>query len=213
MKNTARRLWGNEKYKDLFSSAFPKKNRTGIDTMEVMNAIGSYVRSLIKLNSRFDEYMMGDKTAMSSEEIDGFNLFMGKGKCATCHFMPLFNGSFPPGYTTMETEVIGVPSAVGKKEIDPDPGRYDVVRLPFLKHAFKTPTVRNAAGTAPYMHNGVFSSLEQVVDFYNKGGGIGLGLTINNQTLPFDKLELTNREQKKIVAFIKSLDSRQTGDY
>jgi cytochrome c peroxidase len=213
MKTTARRLWEDKKYRNLFSVAFPKKNRMEIDTMEVMNAIGSYVRSLTRLNSRFDDYMRGSKTSMSPEEINGFNLFMGKGKCATCHFMPLFNGSFPPGYTTIETEVIGVPVAIGKKEIDPDPGRYDVVKLAFLKHAFKTPTVRNAAGSAPYMHNGVFSSLEQVVEFYNKGGGIGLGLPVDNQTLPFDSLELTNPEQKAIVAFIKSLDSKQVGDY
>src|SRR5664279_5894196 len=181
--------------------------------MEVMNAIGSYLRSLTWLNSRFDEYMQGNKTAMSPEEISGFNVFMGKGKCATCHFMPLFNGSFPPGFTTMETEVIGVPRAIGKKEIDPDPGRYDIVRIGFLRHAFKTPTVRNAARTAPYMHNGVFASLEQVVDFYNKGGGAGLGLTIENQTLPFDKLELTETEQKDIVSIINSLDSPQGWDY
>ena len=157
MKATAERLWGNKKYRDLFSAAFPKKNREGIDTMEVMNAIGSYVRSLTRLDSRFDEYMRGNKSAMDAGEINGFNLFMGKGKCATCHFMPLFNGSFPPGYTTMETEVIGVPRAIGKKEIDPDPGRYDIVHIGFLRHAFKTPTVRNAARTAPYMHNGVYS--------------------------------------------------------
>jgi cytochrome c peroxidase len=213
LKTTARRLWDNKKYRDLFTAAFPKKNRTEIDTMEIMNAIGSYVRSLTRLNSRFDDYMRGSKTSMSPEEINGFNLFMGKGKCATCHFMPLFNGSFPPRYTAMETEVIGVPLAIGKKEIDPDMGRYDIVKFGFLKHAFKTPTIRNAAGSAPYMHNGVFKSLEQVVDFYNIGGGTGLGLNIDNQTLPFDKLGLTNKEQKEIVAFIESLDSRKAGDY
>ena len=160
MKTTARRLWENKTYRDLFSAAFPKKDRKEIDTMEVMNAIGSYVRSLIRLNSRFDEYMRGNKKAMNAEEVNGFNLFMGKGKCGSCHFMPLFNGSFPPSYTTMESEVIGVPRVVGGKEIDPDPGRYAIVPYGFLKHAFKTPTVRNAAVTAPYMHNGVFASLD-----------------------------------------------------
>jgi cytochrome c peroxidase len=213
MKKTALRLWENKTYRDLFSAAFPKKNRTGIDTMEVMNAIGSYVRSLTLLNSRFDEYMRGNKTAMNTSEVNGFNLFMGKAKCATCHFMPLFNGSFPPGYTAMESEVIGVLRVSGKKEIDPDPGRYAIAPFAFLKHAFKTPTVRNAAGSAPYMHNGVFASLEQVVDFYNKGGGAGLGLQVDNQTLPFDKLELMEKEQKDIVAFIKSLDSRPKENY
>ncbi len=213
MKTTARRLWENKTYRDLFAAAFPKKNRAEIDTMEVMNAIGSYVRSLIRLDSRFDEYMRGNKTAMTAVEVNGFNLFMGKAKCATCHFMPLFNGSFPPVYTTMETEVIGVPDAPGKKEIDPDLGRYNIIPFGFLKHAFKTPTVRNAAATAPYMHNGVFARLEQVVDFYNQGGGAGMGIAIENQTLPFDKLELTEKEQKDIVAFIKSLDSRPVREY
>jgi cytochrome c peroxidase len=174
----------------------------------VMNAIGSYVRSLTRLNSRFDEFMRGNKSAMDTEEIHGFNLFMGKGKCATCHFMPLFNGNFPPGYTTLEMEVIGVPSAAGKKEIDPDLGRYGIVQLGFLKHAFKTPTLRNAARTSPYMHNGVFASLDQVVDFYDQGGGKGLGLKMDNQTLPFDKLDLDGQEKKDIIAFMKTLDSR-----
>ena len=58
------------------------------------------------------------------------------------------------------------------------------------------------------MHNGVFTTLEQVIDFYNKGGGTGLGLKVDNQTLPFDKLNLTKQEQYDIIAFIKSLNSR-----
>lgn len=213
MKKTAQKLWENKTYRDLFSAAFPKKDRTMIDTMEVMNAIGSYVRSLVRLNSRFDEYMRGNKSAMESDEIYGFNLFMGKGKCATCHYMPLFSGAFPPVYTTMESEVIGVPVATDKKVIDPDPGRYEVIPLGFFRHAFKTPTVRNAAQTAPYMHNGIYNSLEQVLDFYNKGGGAGLGMTVENQTLPFDKLELSDKEQKDIIAFIKSLDSKPADDH
>jgi cytochrome c peroxidase len=213
MGKTARRLWENKVYRKLFSLAFPKKDRTEIDTMEVMNAIGSYIRSLVRLNSRFDEFMRGDRTAMDAEEINGFNLFMGKGKCATCHFLPLFSGNFPPGYTTMETEVIGVPQTDGGRELDPDLGRFDIVPLPFFKHAFKTPTVRNAARTAPYMHNGVFKSLEEVMEFYNKGGGIGLGLKLDNQTLPFDKLDLTKKEKLDIIAFMKSLDSRADANY
>jgi cytochrome c peroxidase len=212
MKETARKLWEIKKYRDMFSAAFPKKNRAGIDTMEVMNAIGSYMRSLVQLDSRFDDYMRGSRNAMNSEEINGFNLFMGKGKCATCHFMPLFNGTFPPTYTTMESEVIGVPVVAGRKKIDPDMGRYEVVPLRFFRHSFKTPTVRNASRTAPYMHNGVFPSLELVVDFYNKGGGAGLGINVENQTLPFDKLELSGQEQKDIIAFIRTLDSRTAAD-
>jgi cytochrome c peroxidase len=70
-----------------------------------MNALAAYVRSLVRLNSRFDDYMRGDTAAMDPQEIRGFNLFMGKARCGTCHYMPLFNGVFPPQYDRMETEV------------------------------------------------------------------------------------------------------------
>ena len=136
-----------------------------------MNAIGSYVRSLVMLNSRFDDYMRGNKAAMNQEEINGFNLFMGKAKCATCHYMPLFNGTFPPRYMIIESEVIGVPGKRGENKIDPDEGRYGIVKVESQRHAFKIPTVRNASLTAPYMHNGVSSTLDQADQFYNKGGG------------------------------------------
>jgi len=208
MKQAANRLWENKSYRELFTDAFPKKGRVGIDTLEVMNAIGSYVRSLVFLNSRFDEYMRGDKKAMSPEEVTGFNLFMGKAKCATCHYMPLFNGSFPPRYTLIESEVIGVPQTADGKAIDKDMGRYDILKVDAFKHAFKITTVRNAARTAPYMHNGVFKTLEQVMDFYNKGGDAGLGYKVDNQTLAADKLNLTAKESNEIIVFIKSLDSK-----
>ncbi len=208
MKVAVNKLWHDNAYRKMFSEAFPRANREGIDTLEVMNAIGCYVRSLVALNSRFDEYMRGNKNAMTAAEINGFNLFMGKAKCGTCHYMPLFNGAFPPRFMKIETEVIGVPQSLTSNIIDSDMGRYNILQSPSLKHAFKTTTVRNAARTAPYMHNGVFTTLEQVVDFYNKGGGNGLGLKIDNQTLPFDKLNLTTVESNELVAFIKSLDSK-----
>ena len=85
---------------------------------------------------------------------------------------------------------------------------YDIVKIASLEHGFKTPSVRNVGRTAPYMHNGVFNTLDEVMDFYEKGGGRGLGLKINNQTLPFDKLELTGNERADIIAFMKSLESR-----
>ena len=127
MKAAAQKLWHNDTYRKLFSNAFPKKERKEIDTLEIANAIGSYVRNLTALNSRFDEYMRGNKSAMSTDEVNGFNLFMGKAKCATCHYMPLFNGTFPPRYMKIESEVIGVPRSVFKNVIDTDMGRYDVI--------------------------------------------------------------------------------------
>ena len=204
----AKRLWQNKTYRQLFTKAYPVNKRTTIDTLEVMNALGSYVRSLTALNSRFDTYMRGDNTAMSKDELHGFNLFMGKAKCGTCHYMPLFNGTLPPRFMKMESEVIGVPKSTTAHVIDDDLGRFNIVQTPSFKHAFKVTTVRNASRTAPYMHNGVFKTLDEVMDFYNKGGGTGLGIKIDNQTLPFDKLNLSVKESKDIIAFIKSLDSR-----
>jgi cytochrome c peroxidase len=208
MVMSVKRLWLDQKYRQMFLEAFPYEDKTRIDTFEVMNAIGSYIRSLVFLNSRFDEYMRGDKSKLNTDEINGFNLFMGKAKCATCHYMPLFNGTFPPRFAKIEAEVIGVPKSMKEHVIDPDMGRYAVLKVESFKHAFKTSTVRNAALTAPYMHNGVFNTLEQVMDFYNKGGGAGLGLKMENQTLPFDSLSLSRKEQDDIISFIRSLNSQ-----
>ncbi|MBB6129720.1 cytochrome-c peroxidase [Mucilaginibacter lappiensis] len=208
MATAAERLWQNKIYRQLFVKAYPVEKRAAIDTLEVMNALGSYVRSLTALNSRFDAYMRGDSKAMNKDELHGFNLFMGKAKCGTCHYMPLFNGNLPPRFIKMESEVIGVPQSATAHVIDDDLGRFNIIQTPSFKHAFKVTTVRNASRTAPYMHNGVFKTLDEVMDFYNKGGGTGLGIKIDNQTLPFDKLNLSAKESKDIIAFIKSLDSR-----
>jgi cytochrome c peroxidase len=70
---------------------------------------------------------------------------------------------------------------------------------------FKTPTIRNAALSAPYMHNGIYTTLEEVMDFYNDGGGAGLGIALENQTLPPDPLDLDQNEKRKIIAFINAL--------
>lgn len=203
-----RTLWRDENYRLLFTEAFPKKQRNGIDTLELANAIASYVRSLTNLNSRFDRYMRGDNQAMNLTEIEGFNLFMGKAKCATCHYMPLFNGVFPPKYNIQDAEVIGVPRSSKKPLIDPDMGRYTILPFASQKNAFKTTGIRNVSQTAPYMHNGVFQTLEEVVDFYNYGGGVGMGIALDNQTLSPDSLHLTDKEKKALVAFMKSLESR-----
>ena len=78
---------------------------------------------------------------------------------------------------------------------------------------FKTPTVRNVEVTAPYMHNGVYATLEEVMDFYNKGGGAGMGFDLERQTLPFDELNLTKKEQMALVAFVKTLTDVNVDKY
>ncbi len=150
---------------------------------------------------------MNGNPVLNKSEINGFNLFMGKAKCGTCHFMPLFSGAKPPRYYFIESEVIGVPATIDKKKstLDNDSGRYLITGSKIHLFSFKTPTLRNVALTAPYMHNGVFKTLEEVVDFYNNGGGKGIGIAPSNQSLPFDKLNLSVKEKKDIIAFMRSL--------
>lgn len=199
------RLVKSDAYKKLFRQAFKGKADTIITASGIRTAIAAYERSLVSMNSRFDRHIRGEAQLLSLSEINGFNLFMGKAACGTCHFMPLFNGTVPPQYSKTEWEVLGTPANDQNKELDEDLGRYHVKKMDWHKYAFKTPTVRNAALTAPYMHNGAYQTLEQVMDFYNKGGGKGLGISLDNQTLPFDELNLSDAEQKDMIAFMKSL--------
>ncbi len=194
-------------YRLLFAKAFPASTENKIGAGEITNALASYVRSLTKLNSRFDLYMQGDERALSTQELKGFNLFTGKAKCGTCHFVPLFNGIMPPKYVTSETEVIGVPLSITDSLLDTDAGYYDVIGVESYKHAFKVPTVRNIDITAPYMHNGIYKTLAEVVEFYNNGGAAGIGINLPNQTLPKEKLNLTDAEKEDLIAFMKSLES------
>ena len=206
VSNALKKIGKDKEYQELFKKAFPKSSK--IEEWQVQNALASYIRSLNAFDSKFDSYIRGESNRFSAEEKLGFNLFAGKAKCATCHFIPLFNGTVPPSFQKTEQEVIGTPADKNGKKISPDLGRYLQNQMPQLKNAFKTPSLRNVAITAPYMHNGVFSSLEEVVDFYNKGGGVGLGLVIDNQTLPSDKLELNDKEIKALVAFMKTLTDK-----
>lgn len=188
-----------ERFKTLFGSEIKDEH--------VRDAIAAYIRTLNPFNSKFDRNMRGEEETMSASEISGFNLFMGKAQCATCHFMPLFNGTVPAKFAESEMELIGVPASndtVGVS-IDPDFGRYYVFNTEKRKYFFKTPTVRNVEMTAPYMHNGVYQTLEEVIDFYNRGGGQGMGIDLPYQTLPPESLELTVKEQNDLVAFMKTL--------
>jgi cytochrome c peroxidase len=106
--------------------------------------------------------------------------------------------------------VLGVPSTSDTLDatIDSDPGRFRLYEYPQFRYAFKTPTLRNISKTAPYMHNGVYQTLEQVLDFYNRGGGAGIGIKLDNQTLPREPLQLTAKEKKSIIAFLSSLSDQ-----
>ncbi len=195
----------SEEYKALFKNAFKENPDTAITFYFVLKCISEFEMTLISRNSRFDKYLKGDGSQLSKSEVNGYNLFSGKALCGSCHFFPLFNGTVPPVYNENEYEVIGVPAYADNKNIDEDIGRKKFTGKDFQDKAFKTPTVRNIALTAPYMHNGVYSDLDQVLDFYNAGGGAGLKLKVENQTLPFDSLKLTKIELGDIKNFMLSL--------
>jgi cytochrome c peroxidase len=188
-------------YQKQFANAY----KEGVTEHTLKNALANYVRSLTHLDSRIDRYLRGQPASLTAQEKLGFNLFMGKAQCATCHFYPLFNGTIPPGYEKTESEVLGTPATSANRQLDPDLGKFHTTTMDPHRYAFKTPTVRQAAKTAPYMHNGVYQTLEQVVDFYNQGGGNGLGFNLPNQTLPDSKLNLSKTEQDALVAFMKAL--------
>ncbi len=189
-------------YQNRLEQVFPN---TKLKNIHIVKAISAYVGTLNGFDSKFDRNMRGEETTFSEEEKLGLNLFMGKALCATCHFMPLTNGTVPPFYTEAEKEVIGVPETSDNLELDSDLGFFWMYGEELHRGMFKTPTVRNADVTAPYMHNGVYATLEEVMDFYNKGGGSGLGFDLERQTLPFDELKLTIEEQNALVAFVKTL--------
>ena len=211
-----KKLKTNPQYKKAFKKAFKKGD---IDKQNFSKALSSYVASLYSFNSDFDQFMRNEKE-ISEDAKKGFNLFMGKAACATCHFAPNFSGLVPPFYNENESEVLGVtknPLQFLPIEIDTDRGRINSnVKKEnswIYENSFKTMTVRNAALTKPYFHNGAFSTLEEVITFYNEGGAEGMGLAINNQTLSPDKLNLDEKEVKQLVAFINSLTDVSKAQY
>lgn len=203
-----KKLKTNPEYRRAFKQAFKNGD---ISKEDFSKALSSYVASLYSYDSDFDRFMRNEKN-ISSDAQKGFNLFMGKANCATCHFAPNFSGLVPPFFNENESEVLGVTTKpINNKplKLDPDKGR---LNSPVKKenswiyeNSFKTVTVRNVALTKPYFHNGAFNTLEEVMDFYNEGGGEGLGLPVKNQTLAPDKLNLTKPEIAQIIAFLNSL--------
>lgn len=189
-------LNANATYRRLFAVAYPSSRKDGISITLVTHAIAAFEATLISLNSPYDRYAHGDQNALNTIELEGHNIFRSfVTRCSQCHTPPLF--------TNGELAVIGSPEPEG---VPLDPGVQDVKGDPVYRGAFKIPSLRNISLTAPYMHSGRFSSLEEVVDFYNEGRG--------NAVPPGEKLhlhwhivkpDLTAAETKKLVAFLRSL--------
>lgn len=202
-----KRLKSDTTYVRMFEEAFPQFKKDAISIYAINTSIADFERQFVLLNSPFDKYMRGQTSTIDASVKRGFNLFMGKAQCGSCHFAPTFFGTVPPFYGTSESEVLGVTKTFDTIHpvLDDDIGRYKIFEMETFRHAMKISTVRNADLTAPYMHNGGFKTLEEVIEFYNQGGGAGMKLNVPNQTLPADKLNLTKQDKKDIISFIKAL--------
>ncbi|WP_373330741.1 cytochrome-c peroxidase [Salmonirosea aquatica] len=209
-KRISQEILNSKNYQKLLVESFPEIDNQEFTTNDIADALAAYLTTLQPFNSTFDQYVNGDLAALTDRQINGFNLFMGKAQCGTCHFLPYFNSLLPPHYDVSEVEVLGTPADadLDHPKKDSDRGRHDLYPIHFYDAAFKTPTVRNAAKTAPYMHNGAFETLTQVIEFYNRGGGTGIGLHVPDQTLSGKPLDLTPSEIEDITLFIESLTDK-----
>lgn len=172
-------------YVAMFEAAYPDE---GITADTLAKALATFQRTIVSTESDFDRWQKGDEDAVTDPVKRGFDLFTGKANCDACH----------QGFNFIDDGFHNL----GLKG-NQDAGRYAVVPVKVLKGAFKTPTLRDVALTAPYMHNGMYETLEEVVGHYNRGGDVEENLDPNMKPL-----NLTEQEVKDVVAFLESL----TGD-
>jgi cytochrome c peroxidase len=204
-KELLRKVLSCKEYKDAFKSFLKlTPEEKNITLTHIVSAITYYDGSYSRYYAPFDD-AMNSRTWITEDVKKGFNLFMSRAKCATCHFVPNFNGVKPP-FVGSEFEVLGTPEDTSFRELSADSGRWIVNKAPETLHAFRTGSIRNAKYTKPYMHNGVFKTLEEVIDFYDAGGGLGKKMVVDNQTLSGDSLKLSPSDKKELLAFIYSLN-------
>ena len=171
-------------------------------------ALAAYQRTLLSKNAPIDRFLKGEKEALSPEAREGFAIFTGKGNCAKCHFgAALIDNEFhalhvpespefdrDPRVAATRRFVAKVSHYEDFRNLAEDPGRYLVTKDQRDWKAFRTPTLREVSRTAPYMHNGVFATLREVIDFLDAGGGDG------NSEL--DPLALSEAEKKALETFL-----------
>lgn len=198
MANTPEKLLhdlnANAVYVRLFADAFGQKGP--IKLPQVVTALAAFQSSLISLNSRYDHYAHGFHQALNETEIKGMNVFRSfVARCAECHTPPLF--------TNQQIAVIGTPEPAGRPF---DVGAGTTAETAKLRGGFKVPTLRNVALTAPYMHSGRFTSLEEAAEFYSKGRGHAVPKG-ENLLLHWHIWEpkLSAEENQQIAAFLQSL--------
>lgn len=179
-------------YRVLFDKAFPGE-AIGEDT--IAKAIAAFERTVVSKDSRFDRWVSGDTRALTAQEWRGYQVFKdpARGNCATCHAGPNFTDN---GFHN-----IGVAQAAGK----PDLGRFQLRALASMKGAFKTPTLRDIALTAPYFRDGSAATLMDVVEHYDRGGD-----DRSNLSKEIRPLNLRTEEKEDLVAFMLALTGRPT---
>ena len=170
------------------------EKRTGLKVADVTNALASYMRTIRSHESRVDYYRAGQTEMLNADEKAGFEIFRGKGQCAPCH------GG--PNFTDDRFHNTGVGFGNGTNS---DEGRFAVSHDERDRAAFKTPTLREVSLTAPYMHDGSLPTLDDVVEFYSKGG-----IRNPNQDPRMRPLNLSADEKRQLVAFLKALSGRIT---
>ncbi len=170
-------------YRRAFETTFASE---GVSFERIAAALATFVRSIHSSSTPFDRWLRGDATALSASAKRGFNLFTGKAACIRCHT--------PPTFTDSSFHNTGINTV--------DPGHYEISGKDEDRNAFKTPGLRDAALTPPYMHNGAKLTLVGVIDFYDRGGdALGGG----NELKP---LHLTTSEKKDLLAFLLSLSGK-----
>lgn len=183
------RLRNNTKYQILFKQAFQETD--AINEVNLGKAIATYERTIIAKNTRFDQYMRGDKMALSQKEIDGMLAFLKSG-CSKCHNGPMFSD--------FKAHILGVTD--NEKLTVADDGIQK-------KHAFRTPSLRNLRFTFPYMHNGKLKTLENVLQFYEdlSGGKVSNSkLSIVQMDPLIDHLKVDFKDISIIVEFLNTLN-------
>jgi cytochrome c peroxidase len=163
--------------------------RVGLPADTIARALASYVRSILSGNSPFDRFVNGDRAALTEQEQSGLRLFRTKGNCTACHVGPTF--------TDEQFHNTGV---AWPDSVLADEGRARVSGRAEHRGAFKTPTLREVARTGPYMHDGSLATLEDVIDYYDRGGN-------SNPLIDRDlrPLNLSPDEKRSLVAFLGSL--------
>jgi cytochrome c peroxidase len=184
------RLKGIEGYMPLFERAYPGE---GVNEKTIAKAIATFERTLVTSDSDFDRWQRGDAAALSASARRGFALFETKANCVACH-----QGH---NFTDDGFHNIGARRADGFD----DPGRFAKVPVKVMQGAHKTPSLRDVALTAPYMHNGSYGTLKEVVELYSRGGDETGNLDPN-----IKPLHLSAREVDDLVEFLKALTGRTT---